>query len=86
MRSLLDIPEWIFDGSSTGQAKGKNSDMFLVPVRMFRDPFTLDPNKLVLCEVLKYDHKPAGMKHHICILWHEHHGQLIWSVYCKQQK
>lgn len=27
---------------------------------MFRDPFCLDPNKLVLCEVLKYNRKPAG--------------------------
>lgn len=34
--------------------------MFLVPVCMFRDPFCLDPNKLVLCEVLKYNRKPAG--------------------------
>lgn len=34
--------------------------MYLVPVSMFRDPFTLDPNKLVLCEVLKYNRLPAG--------------------------
>lgn len=27
---------------------------------MFRDPFRKDPNKLVLCEVLKYNGKPAG--------------------------
>lgn len=57
---LADVPEWNFDGSSTAQAEGSNSDMFLVPVRMFRDPFCLDPNKLVLCEVLKYNRKPAG--------------------------
>lgn len=57
---LIDVPEWNFDGSSTAQAEGSNSDMFLVPVRMFRDPFCLDPNKLVLCEVLKYNRKPAG--------------------------
>lgn len=57
---LADIPEWNFDGSSTYQAEGSNSDMFLIPVRMFRDPFTLDPNKLVLCEVLKYNRLPAG--------------------------
>nr|XP_009500499.1 PREDICTED: glutamine synthetase-like [Phalacrocorax carbo] len=56
---LTDVPEWNFDGSSTAQAEGSNSDMFLVPVRMFRDPFCLDPNKLVLCEVLKYNRKPA---------------------------
>lgn len=55
-----DIPEWNFDGSSTYQAEGSNSDMYLVPVRMFRDPFTLDPNKLVICEVLKYNRLPAG--------------------------
>ncbi|NXC18149.1 GLNA synthetase, partial [Corythaeola cristata] len=58
-KSIEDVPEWNFDGSSTAQAEGSNSDMFLVPVRMFRDPFCLDPNKLVLCEVLKYNRKPA---------------------------
>lgn len=55
-----DIPEWNFDGSSTSQAEGSNSDMYLVPVCMFRDPFTLDPNKLVLCEVLTHERFPAG--------------------------
>lgn len=39
--------------------------MFLVPVCMFRDPFCLDPNKLVLCEVLKYNRKPAGEHPHL---------------------
>ncbi|KAJ8261085.1 hypothetical protein COCON_G00168080 [Conger conger] len=57
--SIEDIPEWNFDGSSTYQSEGSNSDMYLIPVRMFRDPFTRDPNKLVLCEVLKYNRKPA---------------------------
>ncbi|KAK2888524.1 hypothetical protein Q8A73_019972 [Channa argus] len=60
---MADIPEWNFDGSSTYQAEGSNSDMYLVPVHMFRDPFTLDPNKLVLCEVLKYNRLPAETNH-----------------------
>ncbi|XP_070812705.1 glutamine synthetase-like isoform X1 [Pituophis catenifer annectens] len=54
-----ELSEWNFDGSSTGQSEGSNSDMFLIPVKMFRDPFSLDPNKLVMCEVLKYNRKPA---------------------------
>ncbi|KAL3041391.1 hypothetical protein OYC64_019567 [Pagothenia borchgrevinki] len=62
-QTIDDIPEWNFDGSSTYQAEGSNSDMYLVPVRMFRDPFTKDPNKLVLCEVLKYNRLPAETNH-----------------------
>lgn len=58
-KSVQDIPEWNFDGSSTYQAEGSNSDMYLIPVALFRDPFTRDPNKLVLCEVLKYNRLPA---------------------------
>ncbi|XP_024236286.1 glutamine synthetase isoform X1 [Oncorhynchus tshawytscha] len=58
-QGIEDIPEWNFDGSSTYQAEGSNSDMFLIPVAMFRDPFTLESNKLVLCEVLKYNRLPA---------------------------
>lgn len=60
--SLLtpELPEWNFDGSSTFQSEGSNSDMYLVPAAMFRDPFRKDPNKLVFCEVFKYNRKPAG--------------------------
>ncbi|XP_023255696.1 glutamine synthetase-like isoform X1 [Seriola lalandi dorsalis] len=61
--SIEEIPEWNFDGSSTYQAEGSNSDMYLIPVCMFRDPFTLDPNKLVLCEVLKYNRLPTESNH-----------------------
>ncbi|XP_062868169.1 glutamine synthetase-like [Trichomycterus rosablanca] len=65
--SIEDIPEWNFDGSSTNQAQTANSDMILEPVCIFRDPFTLDPNKLVLCEVLNQDRKPADTNHrHTC--------------------
>lgn len=60
--SVSDLPEWNFDGSSTYQSEGSNSDMFLIPAAMFRDPFRKDPNKLVLCEVLKYNRKPAGKR------------------------
>ncbi|XP_028827744.1 glutamine synthetase-like [Denticeps clupeoides] len=67
-QGLEDIPEWNFDGSSTYQSNGSDSDMFLIPVRLFRDPFTLDPNKLVLCEVLNSSREPAETNcRHCCI-------------------
>ncbi|XP_063795851.1 glutamine synthetase [Pseudophryne corroboree] len=58
-KNIADLPEWNFDGSSTDQAEGSNSDMYLIPVAMYRDPFRRDPNKLVLCEVLKYNRSLA---------------------------
>jgi len=54
-----DCPIWNFDGSSTYQAEGSNSDMYLHPAAIFRDPFRGGKNVLVLCEVYKYDKRPA---------------------------
>jgi glutamine synthetase len=51
-------PEWGFDGSSTNQAPGEQSDCVLQPVRVFPDPIRGGDNKLVLCEVLTTDMKP----------------------------
>ena len=35
---LEDCPGWAFDGSSTEQASGDNSDCLLNPVAIFPDP------------------------------------------------
>jgi len=54
-----ELPVWNYDGSSTGQAEGKNSDTYLTPVAMYADPFRGGNNKLVLCETFKYDNTPT---------------------------
>jgi len=58
-----DCPIWNFDGSSTAQAEGSNSDMYLKPVAIFRDPFRCGKNKLVMCDVYKYNMEPAETNH-----------------------
>ncbi|XP_050389524.1 glutamine synthetase-like [Patella vulgata] len=54
-----ECPIWNFDGSSTYQAEGSNSDMYLYPCAIFKDPFRRGNNRLVLCDVYKYNKKPA---------------------------
>ena len=51
-------PIWAFDGSSTNQATGENSDCVLNPVFVCPDPIRGGDNKLVMCEVLLTDMSP----------------------------
>jgi glutamine synthetase len=52
--TLEDLPLWGFDGSSTMQAEGSNSDCVLKPIRVFLDGARAD-GVLVLCEVMMPD-------------------------------
>jgi len=52
-----EAPVWGFDGSSTQQAEGSDSDCVLKPVRVYPNP--LDTNSsIVLCEVWNVDDTP----------------------------
>lgn len=54
--SAEEVPIWNFDGSSTNQSAGENSDVYLNPVALFNDPFRGAPNKIVLCETSTFEH------------------------------
>ena len=54
---LEDCPMWSFDGSSTAQATGDDSDCLLKPVAIFPDPHRKN-GYLVMTEVLNADGTP----------------------------
>uniref|UniRef100_A0A0B6ZYX8 glutamine synthetase n=1 Tax=Arion vulgaris TaxID=1028688 RepID=A0A0B6ZYX8_9EUPU len=58
-KSAKDCPIWNYDGSSTYQSEGSNSDLYLYPVALYRDPFRGGNNKLVICDVYKYTKLPV---------------------------
>lgn len=69
---ILQLPEnpkpsdflpWNYDGSSTYQAPGKDSDLGLNPVYVVPDPIRGKGNYLVLCEVLNAEGKPHETNH-----------------------
>jgi len=62
-KEASDLPKWNFDGSSTNQASGTNSDVFLIPVALFDDPFRGKPNKMVLCDTYTFDDQPTCSNH-----------------------
>lgn len=51
--TMDDLPVWNFDGSSTGQATGDDSEVILVPRRIYKDPFRGPPHVIVLCDTWK---------------------------------
>ncbi len=53
-----ELPIWGFDGSSTNQAPGDQSDCVLQPVKWVDDPIRGGDDKLVLCEVTDIDLTP----------------------------
>jgi glutamine synthetase len=58
--AVENLPRWNFDGSSTGQAPGDDSEVILRPCRIFKDPFRprsdgVD-NILVMCDT----YTPSG--------------------------
>lgn len=57
---FTELPKWNYDGSSTYQADGTNSDLYLHPVAIYKDPFRRGNNILVMCETFKHDGTPTA--------------------------
>jgi len=56
---LEDFPEWSFDGSSTNQAEGSDSDCILKPACFVTDPIRGEGNYIVMAEVYNADGETA---------------------------
>jgi glutamine synthetase len=55
IKDIGQLPEWGFDGSSTQQAEGNDSDCLLKPVSFYKDPVRGENDILVMCEVFNAD-------------------------------
>jgi glutamine synthetase len=81
--TLSDIPEWSFDGSSTMQAEGGDSDCVLVPVKVYKNPIEKSygvNSFLVLCEVVDrhYGIHPSNTRAQLRAAIAEHGGEDMW--------
>jgi len=70
---ISDLPVWNYDGSSTGQAEGQNSEIKIVPRAWFNDPFRGYPHVMVLTDAWSaWDDEPAiGNTRAACAEVHE---------------
>ena len=59
----MSVPEWSFDGSSTGQADSKNSDLLIKPTAVCKDTLRGEHSYITLCEVYLPDGAPHQTNH-----------------------
>ena len=74
-------PIWGFDGSSTNQATGDNSDVVLKPVFTCSDPVRGGDNILVLCETLNahdMSPHPTNRRAECVAVYEKYKDQLPW--------
>lgn len=50
LENISDLPDWNYDGSSTKQAKGMDSEIIIKPRAIFKNPFGPPYDYLVLCD------------------------------------
>ena len=65
--NLIDVlPEWNFDGSSTSQAEGRDSDVLIIPRTIYPNPFvSYIESYLVMCDCWNKDKTPHPTNHRV---------------------
>jgi len=63
VRSVDDLSNWNYDGSSTGQAVGEDSEVIIKPRALFNDPFRRENHKMVLCDTYTPSDEPLQNNH-----------------------
>jgi len=59
MFKINELPDWNFDGSSTGQAEGRDSDVLIKPRTLYPNPFVnYMESYLVMCDCWNKDGTP----------------------------
>jgi len=83
-KSVDSLPKWNFDGSSTDQAPGDDSEVILRPVSIFKDPFHprddgVD-NILVMCDTYtpNGDPLPSNTRYPAEQVFNQHKDQETW--------
>jgi glutamine synthetase len=59
-KCVSQLPHWNYDGSSTNQAPGTDSEVILKPCAIFADPFRGEGNILVLCDTYTPGDEPLA--------------------------
>mgnify|MGYP001598186134 CR=1 FL=1 len=63
VKSVDDLPNWNYDGSSTGQAQGSDSEVIIKPRALFENPFQRRNGFLVLCDTYQPSGAPLKNNH-----------------------
>ena len=70
--------DWTYDGSSTGQGIGSDSDVILKAVYVCVDPFRKAPNVMVLCDTYLPSGEPTPSNH-------RHTAKKVFDQYSEQK-
>ncbi|AEQ33367.1 glutamine synthetase [Acanthamoeba polyphaga mimivirus] len=76
--NINQIPVWNYDGSSTDQATGSSSEVFIHPRKLFKCPFRRPNGLIVMCDTYKPNGEPLPTNH-------RYHANNIFQKYSDEK-